>query len=92
MAPFEWLVGLWESVDGLATFPTIKTLQYKDIIEFRPSSGDISPVLEYRTWSTSTDANGIIKADMHHENGFLRAFNNGKVALSVAHSYGTREF
>lgn len=82
LAPLEWIMGKWRSVQAKGFYPTIQPFTYNEEIEFI-SVGQ--PMLNYvsNSWNSSNSK------PMHLERGFLRIVpNSNKVSFMVAHNFG----
>ena len=65
LTPIKWLIGRWQSISALGTYPTIDPFTYCEEIRF-VSYGQ--PLLNY----SSVSWHPVKKSPMHLESGFLR--------------------
>lgn len=80
--PISWLIGKWKSISANGSYPTIKSFEYCEELEFI-SVGQ--PLLNYssKTW------NAMKLNPMKHESGFLRIKpGTNELSFIVAHNFG----
>ncbi|XP_077987341.1 peroxynitrite isomerase THAP4-like [Glandiceps talaboti] len=81
--PLSWLLGKWKSEEATGIYPTIKTFQYDDLIEFSHVG---QPMINVSAHSS------IDGKPMHREEGFLRFQpNTSNVAYIISHNFGITE-
>lgn len=81
------LLGSWHG-EGTASFPTIATFDYRELLEY--TANDVQPVLHYeqRTWKKSETGE---YAPSHWETGFWRVLVSGEIELTCAQVGGRVE-
>lgn len=81
------LIGTWKG-DGTAKFPTIKTVEYMEKIEF--SRIGTNPVIFYeqKTWYLLDGNRG---GDLHHESGYINVKEDGNYEVSNSQDNGRVE-
>ena len=67
------LIGTWQG-EGVASYPTIDTTRYREILTFREFEGKSIIQVEQKTWRIHDDASESL---LHWEAGFIRELDNG---------------
>ncbi len=76
------LIGTWEG-EGVASYPTIDTFPYHEVLVVRGRVGDDTVIYEQQTWTPGE--RGSLDAPSHWETGFLVPQADGSVTALTAH-------
>jgi len=81
------LLGVWQGT-GIATFPTIETTHYREILTFQPHEADAILHVEQKTWRLHADQSESL---LYWESGFIRQLSASTCEWINAQNNGRTE-